>query len=122
MRSLRDGEWHTAGELSERELVPQAFAYKILKKLAKGGFAEVVRGADGGWRLKADLRRTSLYDLMVAMEERYTINACMETGYVCAWREENGNCSVHCRLCQIQDVLEKELRAHTLESFFAPEG
>lgn len=102
-------------------MVPQAFAYKILKKLSKSGFAEVVRGADGGWRLIADLEHNSLYDLMVAMEERCTINACMETDYICKWQERNGKCSVCQRLCIIQKNLEKELRAHSLASFFAVE-
>ncbi len=121
LRGLSDGNWHTAGALAEQEMVPQAFAYKILKKLSKGGFAEVVRGADGGWRLTADLERSSLYDLMIAMEERCTINACMEPAFTCQWRERNGPCSVCQRLCIIQKNLEKELRAHSLASFFASE-
>ena len=39
LRTLRDGERRTAAEAAERELVPQSFAHKILKKLARAGFA-----------------------------------------------------------------------------------
>ena len=54
LRTLRDGERRTAAEAAERELVPQSFAHKILKKLARAGFVEVARGAEGGCRLSAE--------------------------------------------------------------------
>ena len=60
LRTLRDGERRTAAEAAERELVPQSFAHKILKKLARAGFVEVARGAEGGCRLSAELNRVSL--------------------------------------------------------------
>ena len=69
LRTLRDGERRTAAEAAERELVPQSFAHKILKKLARAGFVEVARGAEGGCRLSAELNRVTLYDLMTAMGE-----------------------------------------------------
>ena len=33
LRALLDGKLHTAGQIAQDELLPQAFAYKILKKL-----------------------------------------------------------------------------------------
>ena len=35
LRALLDGKLHTAGQIAQDELLPQAFAYKILKKLEK---------------------------------------------------------------------------------------
>ena len=67
LRALLDGKLHTAGQIAQDELLPQAFAYKILKKLEKAGLVEVVRGTAGGCRLSADLIGTSLYDLMKAI-------------------------------------------------------
>ena len=32
LRALLDGKLHTAGQIAQDELLPQAFAYKILKK------------------------------------------------------------------------------------------
>ena len=50
LRALLDGKLHTAGQIAQDELLPQAFAYKILKKLEKAGLVEVVRGTAGGGR------------------------------------------------------------------------
>ena len=82
LRTLRDGERRTAAEAAERELVPQSFAHKILKKLARAGFVEVARGAEGGCR--------------------------------------HGGCTVHCHLTGIQEKLNAELKAHTLEDILGP--
>ena len=78
LRTLRDGERRTAAEAAERELVPQSFAHKILKKLARAGFVEVARGAS------------------------------------------HGGCTVHCHLTGIQEKLNAELKAHTLEDILGP--
>ena len=114
LRTLADGERHTAAEAAERELVPQPFAYKILKKLSKAGLVEVVRGAEGGCRLLADLDRTTLHDLLEAMGEDCRLSGCMAPGHPCSWRESHGGCTVHCHLAAIQEKLNAELKAHTL--------
>ena len=116
LRTLKDGERRTAAEAAERELVPQSFAYKILKKLAKAGFIEITRGADGGCRLLKPLKEITLYDLMTAMDENCSLSACMDPGFTCSWRETHGGCTVHCHLARIQETLDAELKNHTLES------
>ena len=109
LRTLRDGERRTAAEAAERELVPQSFAHKILKKLARAGFVEVARGAEGGCRLSAELNRVTLYDLMTAMGEDSRLSSCMDPTYSC-----------HCHLTGIQEKLNAELKAHTLEDILGP--
>ncbi len=120
LRALLDGELHAAGEIAQTELLPQAFAYKILKKLEKAGLLEIRRGTAGGCRLTADLDQTSLYDLMLAMGERSGLSACMEPDYQCSWRGSHGGCRVHCHLTGIQETLNAELKAHTLEDILGP--
>lgn len=119
LRALLDGELHAAGEIAQTELLPQAFAYKILKKLEKAGLLEIRRGTAGGCRLTADLDQTSLYDLMLAMGERSGLSACMEPDYQCSWRSSHGGCGVHCRLLEIQRKLDAELRSHSLREILA---
>ena len=114
LRALVDGEQLTAGEISRNELVPKQFAYKIIKKLSKAGMVSISRGAGGGCRLAADLNKVTLYDLMNAMDADRAVTACMEPGYVCAWREEHGSCAVHCGLTKVQHALDQELKNHTL--------
>ena len=115
LRALLDGELHTVGQLAQDELLPQAFAYKILKKLEKAGLVKVVRGTAGGCRLAADLARTSLYDLMMATGERSDLSACMDPDHQCPWRSSHGGCTVHCKLLEIQEKLDADLRSHSLE-------
>ena len=119
LRALLDGELHAAGEIAQTELLPQAFAYKILKKLEKAGLLEIRRGTAGGCRLTADLDQTSLYDLMLAMGERSDLSACMEPDYQCPWRSSHGGCGVHCKLGEIQRKLDAELRTHTLQEILS---
>ena len=90
LRALSEGEQLTAGDISEQQMVPKPCAYKIIKKV-------------------------TLYDLMVAMEEDSAVIACMEPGYSCPWREAHGGCMVHCRLGLVQQRLHEELRGHTLQ-------
>ncbi len=54
-------------EMSETELIPNQFAYQILRKLSAGNLVRVRRGALGGCELSGDLDATSLYDLMEVM-------------------------------------------------------
>ena len=120
LRALQDGEKHTVGELAQNELIPQQFAYKILKKLANRGLIRIFRGAGGGCSLAADLSRATLYDVMEAMEESGELIACMDPGYQCPWRAAHGECTLHCRLAQIQQPLNEELRRYSLQDILSP--
>ena len=53
LRVLLDGEKHSVAEMSETELIPNQFAYQILRKLSAGNLVRVSRGALGGCELPA---------------------------------------------------------------------
>lgn len=114
LRSLLEGERKSVGDISKSEMIPQQFAYKIMKKLSRAGLVEITRGVDGGCRLSGDLESVSLYDLMVAMDERCAVNACMDPAYQCPRRAQHG-CIVHSQLAVVQQNLDNELRAHSLK-------
>jgi len=116
LRCLMDGTRQPVGEIAKQGLVPQQFAYKIIKKLSRAGLVEITRGAEGGCRLCVDLVEVSLYDLMTAMEECCSVNACTQSGYSCVWAQRNGGCRMHQRFLLIQNRLDEELRAHSLMS------
>lgn len=44
LRSLRDGERRSVGDISLQQLIPQQFAYKIIKKRSRAGPVESVDG------------------------------------------------------------------------------
>lgn len=117
LRALADEKRATAGTLAQREQIPQQFAYKILKKLQKGGIIRILRGADGGYVLTAELEQISLFRLMQIMEEDASISPCMKPGYQCPWRKAHGDtvCRVHMHLTAIQRKLDEELEAHSLQ-------
>ena len=115
LRALSDGEQITVGDVCKRELLPQQFVYKILKKMEHAGFVRIARGAEGGCRLIADLEKTSLYDLIEAMKADRWVGACMRPDFQCVWRRDNASrCVVHGQLQQIQEVLDTELRRRNL--------
>lgn len=119
LRVLQDGQLHTASQIAQDQLLPQSFSYKILKKLEKAGLVQVIRGTAGGCRLAADLSAVSLYDLLAMLGEHAALNSCMDPGYACSWRGCHGGCQMHNRLLDIQDKLDRELRAHSLQEILS---
>jgi Rrf2 family protein len=108
-RTLIDGQQHSVSEITERELIPQQFAYKILRKLSGAGLVEVTRGAKGGCTLKADLNEVSLMDLISVVETKKSFVACLDPDFVCPYREKNNGCRVHSNLDVIEHKLSEQL-------------
>lgn len=120
LRALADGEQHTAVSLAEYEQIPLQFAYKILKKLEKGGVLRIVRGAGGGCSLTNGLDQITLYQLMRIMGEDAFVSSCMRPGYQCQWCQEHEDavCRAHLHLLEIQRTLDRELDSHSLQEIF----
>ena len=111
LRALTTGQIEKAAVISEQELIPRQFIYKILKKLQQANIVELRPGIGGGCRLLADLSQLSLYDVMEAMGDHLLVNACTDTGYHCAWEYCKGvRCSYHTALEGLQKQMEQELR------------
>ncbi|MGL4982179.1 MAG: RrF2 family transcriptional regulator [Treponemataceae bacterium] len=87
-RNLQDGELKTVKKICEQEYIPKQFAYKILKKLSKVDFIEILQGAYGGVKLKVDLSTINLYDLCCAVGDKVILNCCLTNGYECSWQKE----------------------------------
>ncbi|MDF2838884.1 MAG: putative Rrf2 family DNA-binding protein [Evtepia sp.] len=117
LRALTDGVHLTAEELARNEQIPKQFAYKILKKLQKGGIIHILRGAGGGYVLATELEKVTLYRLMQIMEEGFSVSSCMKPSYQCEWRKAHGNdlCHAHNHLSSIQKKLNEELDTHSLQ-------
>lgn len=115
LRTLSQGGCITVGRLSEEEMLPQKFAYKILKKLEKAGIVRMMRGAGGGCILECDLKLTSFYDLVTAVENKAFLSVCMTPGYECEWRGKHGkSCTVHEQLFKLQTKLDDEFSSVSL--------
>ena len=116
LRGLSDGELHTAAELASSQDVPKTFAYKILEKMQKAGAVRAERRKGGGYILTADLDELTLMDCLRLEGLEVWVNACVEPGFVCRWKESQIDhfCSVHQHLQQIQDKLVEELEKYSV--------
>ena len=99
LRALLGGDLRTVGQIAQDELLPQAFAYKILKKLERAGLIEVTRG--------------------MATGERSDLSSCMDPQFQCTWRNCHGGCTAHRKLMEIQKKLDGELRSHSLKEILS---
>lgn len=124
LRVLSDGMQATTKEICEKELLPQQFVYKIIKRLNRAGLVSVARGAGGGCRLTADLKKVSLYDLAKIMESDSYVSECLYPCYRCAAQEKRGApCPTNAQLREIQDVLDGEMKKRSMfRMLFGPEA
>lgn len=112
VRALSDMNIHSASDVEKEEAVPISFAYKILKKLAKAGIIEIIRGPSGGYRLAKKCDNLNLYDIISAVDDDFVINECIREGYVCT--SEDKLCTVHNEFMRVQQVIINELRRKSL--------
>lgn len=116
MRSMKDGEKHTIKDICREEEIPEAFAYKILRKLQGAGLVTVERGAAGGCRIGKSLEELDLYDVVTAVDEEPLIMTCLREK--CSRNSAGSACKVHGELVKIQQVLVEELKARKLVDLF----
>ena len=110
IRALAAGEKLSASEICAAENIPSQYAYKILKKLERAGFVEVIRGCDGGYKLVKPLSEFSIFDIVSATGKNLFINACLNPENSCANNSDgDAPCVVHHELVRIQDILIGEL-------------
>ena len=115
LRGLGDGDMHTMRALCEDELIPQKFAYKIIRKLAAADFITAVRGVGGGVRLTADLSALTLYDLLKVFQPDERVNHCTSGGYCCEWMEATQKpCQTRAYLTDLEARLARELKRDSL--------
>lgn len=124
LRALADRERHAMRDLCEEQDVPQQFGYKIIRKLAASGIIESTRGANGGCRLRSDLKTFTLLDLIRTIDPERLVSACISPNYHCSWREKNcDHCAMHTQLAMIQRNIDRELKKHTLhDMLYGPMG
>jgi Rrf2 family protein len=118
LRELADGKLKTVQFICERELVPQQYAYKILKKLEKKGIVQSFRGACGGYRIIKELRTITLLDVLTAVDESLLIIECLSHRYNCPRNQGLQKCKVHTEFDRIQTLLLNSLKAKPLTEFF----
>lgn len=100
--------------------VEGTYAQKILRRMRKGGYVKAVHGKGGGYTLNRNQRDINLWEIMEMMEERTAINRCLESDHYCSG-DATESCAVRRIYSEIQEELEKEFRAITVEELMKEE-
>lgn len=113
LRVLSKKEICSIPQICEEQVIGKPFAYKISKKLEKAGLIGVKRGINGGLFLACDLSKTSLWDVLNALDNIQYVNDCFENGYKCEC--SNGDlCRTHHKLIALQESINTQLKATLL--------
>lgn len=107
----------SASELAKRKNIPSPFIYRVLKKLEAKDILKIRRGPKGGYYLKGDCGKLTLYDVLSAFENTFFVTECIKPDYECV-RNNDINCKMHRYFAHIQGVLRKEFQRNNLESLF----
>ncbi len=59
----------SAAEIAERYGISANHLAKVLRDLGRAGLVESVRGAGGGYRFAGNVKRTTLYDVVILFED-----------------------------------------------------
>ncbi|MDR2909730.1 MAG: Rrf2 family transcriptional regulator [Oscillospiraceae bacterium] len=116
LRALCGKGRRTVGEICDVEHIPQAYAYKIIKKLEKSGVLSGHRGKQGGYELATPLSEVTLYGVYQAVEGRLYINQCLKEGYLCPNNVGGQACNVHRALDGLQEEFATRLDSVNIQS------
>ena len=117
LRSLVDLHLKNIREISDEQLIPRQFAYKISKKMEKAGFIEIVRGAQGGCRLIKNLHDITLMDVIRVMDKENMTSHCLDEEIDCRYRERFQECGILDSFDKIQRDLMTYFTSITMDKF-----
>jgi len=122
IRALADGKKKTVETIAEEEHIPSKYAYKIVKKLERGGFVYSTRGRGGGYRILKSLDSFTLVDIVVSVDPGRYVNECLREESVCTFKHNpDGPCLVHQELARLQTLVIDALNAKTMDQILRME-
>ena len=111
-RILQEGKVHNVREICDKEEIPRAFAYKILRELEMADLVKSERGNQGGYYLNKSLEDLTIYDIASVTEGDLAILHCMKEE--CSRNSTDMPCKVHMEIERIQNILITEMKKKTL--------
>lgn len=119
MRELGRGTKCSAKHICQEEKIPEAFTYKILKKLESGGVVNSIRGAQGGYYLSKPLQEWCIADIVLVIDPSVGVSQCSNMDFHCQRSSDLGGCCTNKEFLRIQKIIEVEMRKYNLEQVFA---
>ncbi|WP_456434048.1 RrF2 family transcriptional regulator [Nitratifractor sp.] len=116
---IRRSENPVGSEQLAKELcIPKSFLAKILHNLAKQEILVSHRGAHGGFTIKEDLAKISVYRVILAAEGRTpSVFDCTQYSDTCP-NGAIGNCAISPFLARFQGKIDRFLHELTLDQLF----
>jgi len=105
-------------EISRSYKIPFPVLAKVMQQLARQGYVEPVQGAQGGYRLKADLGGVNLWQFLEKMEGPLGLVDCLADEY-CAQLE---TCNIRTPMQAIDHTIKSVFNGLSLEYILRPYG
>ncbi len=106
-------------QLAEACKIPKSFAYKILRKLTERGLVTSFVGNPGGFRLRKDPAKITLYEIVDAAQGAVSVAKCIMAH--CEYGHKN-NCPVSREWRKLQNNIIDFLKQTTLKSILSSAG
>ena len=115
--AVEPGRVHNGLDLAARTHVPAPTAAKLLKKLAKAGLLESLRGAHGGYRLLREPARITVADVIRALEGPIAVTQCSAHAGDCGIEK---TCATRANWRLINSAIRQALEAVSLQQMTLP--
>ena len=103
-----------ADEIAKNQNIPKPFLSKILHELSRRDILTSVKGPKGGFTLKVDPSKLTMWDVVVLLGEENKFNACVLMPDKCEEYETNP-CSIHHRWEKLKKKIVEFLKETTIE-------
>jgi Rrf2 family protein len=109
-----------ADEIAKAQNIPKPFLSKILHELARRDILHSVKGPRGGFALKVDPEKLTMWDVVSLMGEEYRFQACVLMPDKCEVYETNP-CVVHHRWEKLKKKIVEFLQSTTIKDLVSVE-
>ena len=103
-----------ADEIAKNQNIPKPFLSKILHELSRRNILISVKGPKGGFALKVDPSKLTMWDVVVLLGEENKFNTCVLMPDRCEEYETNP-CSIHSRWEKLKKKIVEFLKETTIE-------
>lgn len=99
-------------EISERQDISEQYLEQLFASLRKAGIVKSVRGAHGGYLLNQTPEKTTVKDIITALEGPIAPSECVLDEGSC---NNDGDCVIHNLWVEIKENIDNQLESISLE-------
>lgn len=107
LAGLPSGTRASRADLAEAAECPEQFLSKVLQNLTRAGLVISHRGNTGGFELPESHNRTTMLEIVEAIEGPLRLNVCLTSDAACP---RQSSCPAHCVWAEAQEAMAAVLR------------